>query len=392
MRNIFFTSAVILFHHNLVVTFTNAFASNLIVTTMGCMTDLSTEEVIMNNEVKAVADSDFPKMHLVVLDENSNHMESPYHYNTEELSLAFVNPYTKEEFSEDIQFVMEVDGPASFIDGGTIGCDGDKRVAARLLDDDGKVVLKINDVTATIKVWAGWATGQNAVRLTPELILEPAPQSAEKVEKENSAESNSKAEAAERNLENNKNTPPPKEKELPTPDANILKPNLLKKKEIPEELDNRDPQGRPGHHNTKQKIVHRESESSAGGGGGGAGGAAHRDIMAQRAKEQALDLAATAEKIKKPSRNKAPPTSADVGDDDQSRDRQAALDRKRRESDERMKQHRSKLEAQMRKNFGDTSSDLNMTSHLLGCLFFVICLAGFFVIFGKKRDKGRRDL
>lgn len=63
----------------------NAFASNLITTSMGCITDLSTDEVIMNNEVKAAADSDFPRMHLVVLDSNdsNNRMESPFRYNSQ---------------------------------------------------------------------------------------------------------------------------------------------------------------------------------------------------------------------------------------------------------------------------------------------------------------------
>jgi hypothetical protein len=134
---------------------------------------LDTSEVIMNNIVKAPEESDFPKMHLAVVD-GDNHMESPYHYHSKEkeLNIAFVNPYTKEEFEDDVQFVLEVEGPAEFIDGGSIGCEGNRRIAARLLDTT-IVILKINDASATLKVWAGWATGQNAVQLTNNLILEP---------------------------------------------------------------------------------------------------------------------------------------------------------------------------------------------------------------------------
>ena len=112
----------------------DGFASNLVTTTIGCMTDLSTEEVIMNNEVKSPEESDFPKMHLVVLDSNSNHLESPYRYDPSlsslEIHIKFVNPYPSSEFSElaDLQFVMEVEGNAQFIDGGAIGCDGNIRV------------------------------------------------------------------------------------------------------------------------------------------------------------------------------------------------------------------------------------------------------------------------
>jgi hypothetical protein len=124
----------------------------------------------MNNIVKAPEESDFPKMHLAVVD-GDNHMESPYHYHSKEkeLNIAFVNPYTKEEFEDDVQFVLEVDGPAEFIDG---GCEGNRRIAARLFKTT-KIILKIHDPSATLKVWGGWATGQGPVQLTNNLILEP---------------------------------------------------------------------------------------------------------------------------------------------------------------------------------------------------------------------------
>ena len=70
-----------------------------------------------------------------------------------------------------------------------------------------------------------------------------------------------------------------------------------------------------------------------------------------------------------------------------------AMAKRRRESDARMKEHRAKLEAQMNKNFGSSASDdLDTTWHLIGCGFFVVCVGILFVVFGKKRDKGRRDL
>lgn len=142
------------------------------------MTDLSTEEVIMNNEVKPPEESDFPKMHLVVVDSNDQHLETPYRYDPtlSTIRIAFVVPYSTAEFNEDLQFVVEVEGPekaAEFVAGGSIGCDNLRRVSARHIDNNGLVVLQINDTTAKLRVWAGWATGHSAVKLVPDLILEP---------------------------------------------------------------------------------------------------------------------------------------------------------------------------------------------------------------------------
>merc|ERR1740133_559453 len=86
------------------------------------------------------------------------------------ITIAFVNPYSIQEFREDLQFVMEVEGPAEFIDGGAIGCEGNIRISGYNND---AVVLKVNDPTAKLKVWGGWATGHSSVRLIPDLILEP---------------------------------------------------------------------------------------------------------------------------------------------------------------------------------------------------------------------------
>lgn len=128
----------------------------------------------MNSIVQSPEESDFPRMHLAVVDDGEYHIESPYLYSQEELHIEFLNPYNAgvDEIVDDLQYVMEVEGPAEFIDGGSIGCEGNRRLAARHLDSS-KVLLKVHDPSATIKLWAGWATGQNTVRLTPDLILEP---------------------------------------------------------------------------------------------------------------------------------------------------------------------------------------------------------------------------
>ena len=176
------------------ITMVDAFANNLVETNIGCMTDLSTEEVIMNNEVRPPEESDFPKMHLVVLDSKDRHLESPYSYDassaTTTIRIAFLIPYPTSEFNDDLQFVAEVERigagdeetqappPAEFVAGGSIGCEHHRRLSARHMDDDGVVVLRINDPTARLRVWAGWATGHSAVRLVPDLVLEPGEASA----------------------------------------------------------------------------------------------------------------------------------------------------------------------------------------------------------------------
>ena len=170
----------------------HGFANNLIVTEIGCMTELDTSEVIMNGVVKAAEASDFPQVHLaVLLGENYEeiHHESPFVYrpdpgtSTASLTIAFVNPYSLDDFPEknDLQFIIQLEDSsggapgvsASFVGGGSIGCEGNQRVSARYRDNDGQVQLQIHDVSASLKMWAGWATGQHAVQLTPTLVLEP---------------------------------------------------------------------------------------------------------------------------------------------------------------------------------------------------------------------------
>ncbi len=155
------------------------------------MTDLSTDEVIMNEEVKPPEESDFPKMHLAVLDDNENPIEKTifeYDPSAKMIQIAFVNPYTTDEFQDDLQFVVEIEGPtedsraAEFVSGEAIGCENNRRASGRLLSNQAAVILQINDPTAKLRLWGGWATGHNAVRLTPDLILEPGQQTKEEVE------------------------------------------------------------------------------------------------------------------------------------------------------------------------------------------------------------------
>ncbi|KAL3925120.1 MAG: hypothetical protein SGILL_000625 [Bacillariaceae sp.] len=322
-------------------------------------------------------------MHLEKLSEDDGGVSED---GSTEIKIAFVNPYSTQEFNEDIQFVMEVGHvaeqaedapppPASFVEGGTVGCEHDKRVAARYTDRQGQVVLRIEDSTVPLKVWAGWATGQNPVRLTPDLIIMPK---MKETEEGDTQDASADATVSQKASDGDENEPPAKGDTAAKPLKQMI-PNL--QKDVPEVLDNLKDE-RPGHHNTKQKIAHTvkhrtENEPKA------------RNIAESIKKKQLeLDLMADAKHKRRIEHDKE---DSEPNDDDRAVSA-AELKRRRHESDARMKAHRSKLEAQMRKNFGDASDDLDMTWHLIGCGFFVICIGSFLLLFGKRRDKGRRDL
>jgi hypothetical protein len=327
----------------------------------------------MNNVVKSPEESDFPKMHLEVVSDD-NH-EAPEN----EIRIAFVNPYSTEEFNEDIQFVMEVGlvteegtedappAPASFVNGGTIGCENDKRVAARYMDKHGQVTLKIQDDTVPLKVWAGWATGQNPVRLTPSLILNPKPVT---LDRNGNTEQNKDGVAGNHKTPNNNNESAAK------PLKQMLQ-NL--QKEVPEELSSVK-EARPGHHNTKQKIAHTLSKDKLDG--------SRAQNIAESIKKKQLELDLKAKNTRKIEEDK----DVTRDDDEAAAVASGEMTHKRQERDARTKAQKSRLDAQKRRNVGSSSDDLDMTWHLVGCGFFVVCMGGILIAFGKKRDKGRRDL
>jgi hypothetical protein len=450
----------------------DAFASNLVVTTIGCMTDLSTDEIIMNNEVKLPEESDFPKMHLVVLDEDDNHLESPfkYHPSTEtELKLAFVNPYKDTDEGRelgDIQFVMEVgvvgaageeeDGeapsPASFINGGAIGCDGNKRVSASLRDYDGHVKLRINDPASRIRIWAGWATGQESVRLVPDLILEPGaistgaaaavaagadtenpPDSvggdgttdakeekeAEIAKPESTVDDDTAAdgrEEASRRKEPSKNADAKRKPKKNPLSANGVPPELTDMAEKTADA-------------MQDRIVHKLGDNAN---GNDRNGRARGGSNYKPGRDQHIDLQKAATDRERMPKQRNDERNQEIDGNAETQRIESALKRandavnKRREqrkNDEELKQplqqpsnnknkhhgkkvkdiktleaeerqHRRDLAAQMKRNFSkaDNASDLDMVSFGIGCAFFILSVGGIIVVFGKKRDKGRRDL
>jgi len=405
----------------LLITSTGGFPSYLISTKIGCMTDLSIEEVMMNNEVKSPEESDFPKIHLVALDENKNYIDSPYHYDPSSssssgINIKFVNPYSIQEFPDDLYFVMEVEGPAEFIEGGTIGCDLNIRLSARLDDNDGVVILKVNDPTAKIRVWGGWATGQNSVRLTPDLILEPGHISSTKdnkeeveektigVDSDNAEINKQKKEEEEEIIRGNDNirVGDESEKEIQQQKERILpeeyktptktKKNLLEKPTIPKGLEymvnkkNRDK-------NFKQEIIHKNKDRTR-------GQQADLRNIKQNVKDKHADLIQLDRKRKVRHKDKineehdtttsdlnSSPNDADGEDDDNNNDNNIGDDNSNNDDN---KIYFNGLQAKMK---NDLKDEFDASRHFVACGFFAFSIGLIVMVFAKRhRDKGRRDL
>lgn len=410
------------------------FASNLIVSSMGCMTELDTSEVIMNNYVKSAEDSDFPNMHLAVLvGENRMEESSPFQYRpapgttAAELTIQFVNPYTSDEFREqkEMQFVIQLQDTttgeggtttsAEFVSGGTIGCEGNQRVSARWGDNEGKVQLQIHDISASFKLWAGWATGQSAVRLTPALLLEPA----------------AAMEDADVDTED-----PPVGEAVKDPEKKVVEEasrvlanegkHVLSKQGGPKEEKGRAEEVRQeerkmGHMKEKHKI-NQEKQDLPG---------EKKEPIRARDKKEFVEAAKKMKDVRKNRREVAargdaksradedPGTPVEEEEEEfvppskekmklhPSRHKQKAPSEARKPYEDRPPamdeaKRRQDLAEQMERNFPDQRSfrrrydqgvELSTTSHMAGSAFFLLTMGAIIFAFGKRRgEKGRRDL
>jgi len=417
----------------------DAFANNLVETNIGCMTDLSTEEVIMNNEVKPPEESDFPKMHLVVLGDSDKELETPYYYDpssTKTVRIAFVIPYSTSEFNDDLQFVVEFEEPgkedsnaAEFVAGGPIGCENNKRVSARHMDNNGLVVLQINDPTAKLRVWAGWATGHSAVRLVPDLILEPgeASERIESPEKEGDlAKLKEEVEEIEEEIEEIEEREKEEEK---------LEKMLSEKAEPAVEKQDEGQKEKAATQNSKLKRKRKNMLEKSGnmpkgldvkmgardlgleirsaadsGNAANSRGNDNAKTLQQKIRDKTLDLGRgtgqsnrnrqqklsdyTASKREHKRADKIsedmddggtdddlPEVLHDAGNDDVLPDEGDIADDVEEDVD------RGDRGVKLYPHDG-----LDHSNHFVGCAFFAVTMGLFFVVFGRKRDKGRRDL
>lgn len=143
---------------------TQSFATYLL-SRSNCWTDLSTDEIIMNYRVVSHEESDDPQMHIQLVEGGVvNPLPAGTTFPTK-VALQVVTENTATH--RDYQFVMQVNGTgASFVGG---SCEEDRRIAGRARE----IVELMLQNPVPVTVWAGWATGHEHVRLTPELILLP---------------------------------------------------------------------------------------------------------------------------------------------------------------------------------------------------------------------------
>lgn len=130
----------------------------------GCLTELSTDEVIMNAWVIPYEKSRDPEVRVAVRaqgdDDNTVLLESPIVIT--KVPVKFEMVLTNPNQLDAIQYVMDTtEGAASFVRG---VCDDKKRVTGRMGSVHTLVIDKIPETP--IQVWAGWAAGREAVTLT----------------------------------------------------------------------------------------------------------------------------------------------------------------------------------------------------------------------------------
>jgi hypothetical protein len=165
------------------------FAAWLVDREMGCWTTLDEGEVIMNNGVVAAAESSVAGVQLQIVrsgqvvevnagDETTttDTLDSiTFAADGETVHIKFFAP--KELQYSDVQFVIESTKGGTFT-GANVGCEG-TRVYGKNARAEATLMLVGKDDSASasafadrIEIVAGWATGHEAVTLTPKLILQ----------------------------------------------------------------------------------------------------------------------------------------------------------------------------------------------------------------------------
>lgn len=121
---------------------------------------------MMNQKVLNIEDAPH-KVKIEVKPEGSNEWVTNFTYPKDSLTSVEVRlsvPPALQE--EDVQFVVETSEGAKFVE--PIMCEG-KRSFARNHDD--AVTLVLEGSTDTVSLKAGWASGYEAVSLTPSLFM-----------------------------------------------------------------------------------------------------------------------------------------------------------------------------------------------------------------------------
>jgi hypothetical protein len=132
---------------------------------MGCATDLSTDEVIMNSFVLPYEDSRDKDVMVAVKTEEGSILTSPLSITSVPVTFTLVvlNPNDV----GDVQYVMDTTAGGKFDYG---QCDNAKRVTGRAGSTHKLVIETMPE--EPIEVWAGWASSHEAVMLTNRFVFE----------------------------------------------------------------------------------------------------------------------------------------------------------------------------------------------------------------------------
>ena len=151
---------------------TLSFPDHLTTGRMGCLTDLSTDEVIMNNPVVAFADSEHQEVKIGWKRKDTDEMRFDAEIKIDHvpLDVTFFLVVPAESKLHDVQYVIETTvQPGVMFEYG--GCDDHRRAHGRVHGDQGNKLLIEQVPEKDLQVWAGWAGGFEAVKLTDKIVL-----------------------------------------------------------------------------------------------------------------------------------------------------------------------------------------------------------------------------
>ena len=148
-----------------------------------CYTDLIPPEIIMNSPIKPYSESSYPDIVIEVYSKESDELvggkggEIVQRGPRGDYTLKLSIPPSDLSQLGDLQYVIDLSlsSPATLV-GDRTGCDGRRAHGRRAdsvslrIDFDGEAADE-TDAGDTVKVWAGWATGHEAVQLTDVVVF-----------------------------------------------------------------------------------------------------------------------------------------------------------------------------------------------------------------------------
>ncbi len=134
-----------------------------------CYVELDSDEIIMNYDVLPSEQAKVPGVEIMGrLSGTEEWIRESLAFEKEQTFQLRLNVPDSLQ-AQNVQYVMEVSEGARFAPANM--CEGRRAHAGR---HDTPVTLQVDGNSHEIVVWAGWATGHEAVSLTPKLVLKRA--------------------------------------------------------------------------------------------------------------------------------------------------------------------------------------------------------------------------